>query len=172
LIAYKLNTWDILQRKGWTGPNFCHLCHNDSETADHLFIKCPFSRQVWVKIASVLNLKTIWDGPTLSDCFDLWSHKEHNLLHLPSLVCWSIWLDKNKTIFENGTPSSSTAAYKTLGIFKTWNDFHSRKTRLQHTKKAPDIDDTPTGWFDGATQMKWLSEWSWRVDQNLKKYFL
>jgi ribonuclease HI len=72
-------------------------------------------------------------------------------MHLPSLVCWSIWLDRNKTIFENGTPSTSTAAYKALGIFKTWNDFHSSKPRLQHTKKVPDIEDIPTGWFDGAT---------------------
>jgi hypothetical protein len=111
MIAYKLNTWDILQRKGWTGPNFCHMCHIDSETANHLFIKCQFSRQVWENIALVLKLKTKWDGPTLSDCFDSWAKREHNLMHLPSLVCWTIWLDRNKAIFENGTPSTSTTAY-------------------------------------------------------------
>jgi hypothetical protein len=27
MTAYKLNTWDILQKKGWSGPNYCHLCH-------------------------------------------------------------------------------------------------------------------------------------------------
>jgi hypothetical protein len=32
LTAHKLNTWDLLQRKGWIGPNICHLCHKDSES--------------------------------------------------------------------------------------------------------------------------------------------
>jgi len=119
---------------------------------DHLFIKCPFSRQFWDRIALVLNFKTKWDSPTLLDCFDYWSHREHNLMHLPSLICWSIWLDLNIFFFENGIPSTGSAAYKTLGILKNWNDLHSSKTRLKTTKKVPDIEDIPTSWFDGAMQ--------------------
>jgi hypothetical protein len=99
-----------------------------------------------------LNIKTKWDGPNLSDCFDSWSHREHNHLHLPSLACWSIWLVRNNTIFENGFPSTGTAIYKTLGFLKTWNELYSNKTRLQNNKKIPDLEDIPTGWFDGAAQ--------------------
>jgi ribonuclease HI len=152
LIANKLNTWDILQRKGWVGPNIFQLCYNDAESVDHLFIKCPFSRQVWDRITLELNLKTNWDGSTLTTCFDYWSHREHKLMHLPSLVCWSIWLVRNKKIFENGTPSTSSATYKTLGLYKNWNDIHTSKPRMQNTKQTPDLEDIPTGWFDGATQ--------------------
>jgi hypothetical protein len=99
MFEYKLNTWDTLQRKGWTGPNICSLCLIEAETTDHLFIKCPYTRKVWDLIASVLNFKTFWDGPTLADCFESWTRREHNLKQLPSLVCWTIWLDKNLKSF-------------------------------------------------------------------------
>jgi hypothetical protein len=46
LTKNKLNTWDNLLRKGWSGPNICCLCHLDSESIDHLFIKCQFTKQV------------------------------------------------------------------------------------------------------------------------------
>jgi hypothetical protein len=112
---------------------------------DHMFIKCPFTKQVWAKIATVLNFKTTWDGPTLAGCFDYWTHREHKLKQLPSLVCSSIQLDINFKFFENGTPSTSFATYKTLGLLKNWIDIHSRKPILQITKRIPDLEDTPTG---------------------------
>jgi hypothetical protein len=151
MTAYKLNTWDILQRKGWMGPNIFHLCYNDDESADHLFIKCPFSRKVWEKITLVLDLKSTWDGPTLSDCFDFGPIGNTNLS-----IChpWSVgpfgWTEIF-FFFENETPSTSSATYKTLGLFKNWNDIHPCKPRLQNTKRTLDLEDTPTGWFDGAT---------------------
>jgi ribonuclease HI len=73
-------------------------------------------------------------------------------MHLPSLAYWSIWLDKSNTIFENGNPSPSSVAFKTLGIYKTWNALYHRKPKPQHIKKTSDINATPTRWFDGATQ--------------------
>jgi len=39
-----------------------------------------------------------------------------------------------------------------LGIYKTWNDLYHRKPKPQHIKKTPDINATPTGWFDGVAQ--------------------
>jgi hypothetical protein len=44
IIENKIHTWDILQKKGWVGPDICHLCYKDDETMKHLFIKCPFTR--------------------------------------------------------------------------------------------------------------------------------
>jgi len=117
LIENKLNTWDILQRKGWVGPNICQLCHNE-ETSTHLFIKCSFTRQVWDIITLEQNLKTIWDETSLTTCFDYWSSREHNLIHLPSLVCRSIWLDMNKKIFENGPHPQALLHTKHLECIK------------------------------------------------------
>jgi hypothetical protein len=151
MTAYKLNTWDTLLKKGWSGPNFCHLCQNDSETTDHLFIKCTFTRQVWEKLALFLNFQTIWDGNTLQNCFDIWAQREHNLIHLPSLICWSIWLERNKSIFDNGTPSNSVTAYKALGIYNSWIDTLANKPSLQRSLQVPVLENNYIGWFDGAT---------------------
>jgi hypothetical protein len=139
------------KKKGRFGPNFFHLCLSDSKTTDHIFIKCIFTRQVWEKITLALNLQSIWDGNELLDCFDSWAQREHKLLHLPSLICWTIWLERNKTIFENGTPSIIAVAYKALRIYKSWKEAHIKKPRLQYIKKGPDFDDTPIGWFYEAT---------------------
>jgi hypothetical protein len=48
------------------------------------------------------------------------------------------------TIFDNGTPSSTTAAYKALGIYNSWNDSTAKNTRLQRILKAHELDDVPT----------------------------
>jgi len=64
----------------------------------------------------------------------------------------SIWITQNQIIFENVTPSIGTVVHKILGSYKIWNELHLHKTRLQHNKKLLDLEDIPTGWFDGATQ--------------------
>jgi hypothetical protein len=60
-------------------------------------------------------------------------------------------LERNKTLFENVIPSTNATAYKALGIFNTWKEAHTRKPRLPHIKKGPDLDGTPIDWFDGAS---------------------
>jgi hypothetical protein len=146
-IENKIHTWDNLQRKGWVGPNICQLCYSDEETVMHLFIKCPFTRQVWDIITLDQNLNTIWEGTTISACYDYWSTRECNLKHLPSLVYWFIWLDRNKKFFENGTPSTSIVAYKTLGMLKNWKYIHLSKVVNQIKNRTLNTEDTPTGWF-------------------------
>jgi hypothetical protein len=36
---------------------------------------------------------------------------------MPTLVSWNIWLERNRAIFENGSPYVDSVVYKTLGIF-------------------------------------------------------
>jgi hypothetical protein len=99
-VENKILTWDNLQKKGWEGPNICHLCSRDSETVLHLLVNCNFTQQVWQKIKSGLNIKSAWEGNNLFICFDSWIKKERNFITLPSLVCWFIWLERNKTILK------------------------------------------------------------------------
>jgi ribonuclease HI len=55
--------------------------------------------------------------------------------------------------FENMPPSVCTVAYKTLGLYKNWKYIHPIKM-VKQIKNTPHIlEDTPTGWFDGATQL-------------------
>jgi hypothetical protein len=56
LSENKILVWDILQSRGWSGPNRCILCKEDSETSHHLFVSCHFTRQVWHQVKASLKL--------------------------------------------------------------------------------------------------------------------
>lgn len=71
-------------------------------------------------------------------------------MHLPSLICWVIWMERNNTIFENGTPSVSATAYRALVIHNAWNATHVNKPLKHHSLKVPTLEGTHFGWFDGV----------------------
>jgi hypothetical protein len=149
-VENKILTWDNLQKKGWEGPSLCHLCSRDSETVLPLLVKCIFIQQVWHKIKIALNLKTNWEGNNLITCFDSWIKKERNYNTLPSLACWFIWLERNKKIFDNGTPSIHSVVFKSLG--KLDSQLGTRKVSCHKNFKIPCHVLPTVGWFDGATQ--------------------
>ena len=51
----KINTWDILCKRGWCGPNRCSLYKSEVETVEHLFVGCPFVEKM------ILGLKRLFD---------------------------------------------------------------------------------------------------------------
>ena len=46
LMKNKLLTCKILLNKGWNGPSCCSMCKRNSDSIDHIFISCSFSRSV------------------------------------------------------------------------------------------------------------------------------
>jgi hypothetical protein len=83
LTEYKLNTWDILQKKGWTGPNFvtCATLMLKLQIIFSLIVLLPEKFGTDLLGLSISN--STWDGPNLSSCFDHWTHREHQYKHLP-----------------------------------------------------------------------------------------
>jgi hypothetical protein len=75
LIEDKLLTWNNLQKRGWYGPGFCHLCKGNEESGIHLFVHCPFTRTVWKKIKENYKLSTGWTGTSVKDCFAIWASR-------------------------------------------------------------------------------------------------
>ena len=43
LLAERILTWNMLQRKGFEGPGICSLCHDAEESITHMMINCSFS---------------------------------------------------------------------------------------------------------------------------------
>jgi ribonuclease HI len=151
-VENKIPTWDNLQRKGWVGPNICQLCYRDEETTNHLFTQCNFTRLVWDKIVLDNNINTVWNGTSISACFEHWTSSEHNYKLLPPLVNWFIWLARNIKIFDNKPPSINIVAYKSLGLYQSWKNIHPDIVKKKTLVRPIITEDTPTGWFDGATQ--------------------
>jgi hypothetical protein len=43
----KIMTWENLLKRGFQGPTYFHLCHNNEENIKHFFNNCPFSSTLW-----------------------------------------------------------------------------------------------------------------------------
>ena len=57
----KILTCDQLPRRGFTLANGCHHCHEDEETADHLFLHCVKIRPLWELLISLFGV--LWVNP-------------------------------------------------------------------------------------------------------------
>ena len=56
VIRCALLMWDNLMKMNWQGASVCALCMIDSESINHLFVTCPFSRHIWGEMARHLSL--------------------------------------------------------------------------------------------------------------------
>jgi hypothetical protein len=151
IIENKILTWDTLQRKGWEGPSIFHLCSNEAEYVVHIFVKCSFIQNVWNRIKGGLNINIVWKGSTITTCYENWVTKERTHITLPFLVCWYVWLERNKRIFEDRNPSIFSVVYKILGNLANLTVF--QKKAIPRNVHIPRYFIPTVGWFDGATQI-------------------
>ena len=104
-----LNVHEMLQRRKpyhALSPRWCVLCRKDGEYADHLFLHCQFSLNLWSKVLEEFSLQ--WVVP--KHCTDLielgygfpFCKKSRSLWNVVVMAtCWSIWLERSKRIFED-----------------------------------------------------------------------
>ena len=72
--------------------------------------------------------------------------------NLPILVCWAIWLVRNKLIFSNISPLWNLVSARLLSIYSLILD--EDKPILQHTIIPEVIDKSiPWAYFDGSAQV-------------------
>ena len=97
----------------------CGLCNSDEESANHLLIKCSFTKAVWHLLSNIFNLKNLWDGCTVSECLTQWSSDISAPVSLAAYTCWNIWLERNRVIFEDCIPSPHALVYR-IAVSFTW----------------------------------------------------
>jgi ribonuclease HI len=151
-VEDKILTWENLLKKGWEGPSFCPLCSGGPDSVKHLFIYCSFTLQVWQKLYFAFQINTLWEGDSLSDYYATWIKNEWNFRTLPALVCWCIWLERNKKIFENVNPSIQLVFQKAFGLQKSAEVKDTRRGKGPRIHKTPPLTIQNLGWFDGAAQ--------------------
>eukprot|EP00253_Pinus_taeda_P027227 PITA_27227 len=91
-LKKKIPTWEILQSRFKQGPGRCPLCKADSESINHLFLKCPFAKRVWGEVQNLLQKQLSWEGDTISGAWEKWwkHHTKGNLRNLPPIICWGV----------------------------------------------------------------------------------
>eukprot|EP00253_Pinus_taeda_P007705 PITA_07705 len=152
-LKNKIPTWEILQSRFKQGPGRCPLCLAASESIQHLFLDCPFTRQVWNEVEKFLNIKLRWEGVDLSTAWEYWwNHfNVRNLRNLPPIICWGIWIAKNCSIFrEKSTPAEAIAIQSSTILASIPEPDGPSKT--DHQKELHIRDGIPWAFFDGAAQ--------------------
>lgn len=99
LVKDRLSTRNILRRKNMHLDSYdCVLCNSlTEETADHLFVDCPFATMCWDLIGVEMplhgafpeltsQLKDQWNSPFFMDAI--------------ILMCWTVWTARNNLIFK------------------------------------------------------------------------
>eukprot|EP00253_Pinus_taeda_P015442 PITA_15442 len=131
LLAHnRILTWDNLGKRKFAGPSMCFNCKMDEESAAHLMLICPLSRQIWEKVSfrsrregrvqgDILNMLRTWpQTPYQSKILNtLWQIA-------PGIVMWNIWKERNRRIFRD----------QTLLMEEVWKIIHNNIQETLSTK--------------------------------------
>lgn len=119
LLHQKIPTDDILQKHGWSITSICCHCGSSSESANHLFLACPFAVNLWQwfssKILQVVDTSSFLNVLNLADNHS--SQIQDLLLAGVVNIIWYIWYSRNRIRFHNQHfPLGSIKANITLAI--------------------------------------------------------
>ena len=57
--------WENLQKRSFQGPGWCILCKNVDESVFHLFLQCPYIKEVWKVSSKIFGTLCRWEGLTI-----------------------------------------------------------------------------------------------------------
>ncbi len=107
----------------------CSLCSASEETLDHLFILCPYAKAVWT--GSLHSWPAICsrflDFP--GDLAGRWRAVRSSFSGrfkyvfdcLFAAVCWEIWTERNRRIFDDIPNSSDKCVFKVINTVQLWS---------------------------------------------------
>lgn len=109
-------TADRLARKGLPHHEHCLLCDQEEETINHLLLHCVFSREVWFRVLQGLGgLQAVAPQLTETSLEDWWNTAcsrvegpvKKGLNSVIILVAWSLWIHRNRCVFDGLQPNLS-----------------------------------------------------------------
>ena len=120
------------------------LCGVESESINHLFFNCVYTRDIWHNLK--LHLMYTRDIVSPTDVIDMWAgwrktwarqHFSMQWYHSVMTVCWTVWNERNNQIFSQKCRSSSVLS-DVINSFiswlvnlpkRRWKTFVRRKTK-------------------------------------------
>lgn len=139
LLAHKkVLTAENLKTRGICGPSRCVMCQSEEETLQHLFIECNYAKENRNHALGSLTQRFNQWGSHYSGSF-----KEKPIFKrywdtLPKYICWSIWLARNKQIFNDETQNSKIAALKACTLLTKYmrNQVHWKDQHLDSIEES------------------------------------
>ena len=104
LVQSKILTADKLEARHWPCDPICALCDQEHETAAHLWLHCPFGKQVWLLVSNWTagsvavpddpsdDVQTWWDRSLSS----LKQVQKRTVAALILYTTWNLWKERNR----------------------------------------------------------------------------
>uniref|UniRef100_A0A0E0Q608 Reverse transcriptase zinc-binding domain-containing protein n=1 Tax=Oryza rufipogon TaxID=4529 RepID=A0A0E0Q608_ORYRU len=106
------------------------LCYRNLETAQHLFKDCPFTREVWDRVATRLDCSQLFPTHNSEEKLIEWWEKRtlqqdkrqtKGLRSLHMLLCWEVWCERNRRVFKDTELSMLQLVAKVLDEVQLWS---------------------------------------------------
>jgi hypothetical protein len=105
-------TTDRLAKKGLNHHEKCLLYDQADETLDHLLVACSLSRVFWYPLFRKFGLHSLAPQPTVTSFLNWWEEVSEvvsgvtrkGLNSLIILGAWTIWIHRNKCVFDGLSP--------------------------------------------------------------------
>ncbi|XP_020256684.1 uncharacterized protein LOC109833427 [Asparagus officinalis] len=112
-VQNRLLTQDRLMRRGTINSNICLLCAGTaSETRNHLFFDCPFSREVWLAIMDWLRMT--WQSCEWELLMNWFYTRQRgngfktNVRRLAlAATVYRLWIERNNRFFQKGVTGAA-----------------------------------------------------------------
>eukprot|EP00253_Pinus_taeda_P027306 PITA_27306 len=122
LCHSKILTDDNLQKRGFHSPSRCNLCKVNHESVVHLMLECTFTLQIWTELLGTLSFGIVLPS-SIPNIFTKWLQRylgtppKNKIIRvawtaLPKIICWQVWLERNKRIFRNHEQEAKLVAVK------------------------------------------------------------
>jgi hypothetical protein len=110
--------WLFLQNRKWTAERLharglahddeCSLCDQELETAKHLALHCPYTKEVWAQFATT-NPKVVRTVASCSTVSTWWNKLRRGKMDetkkrevaLSVYTVWHIWKERGRRIFDH-----------------------------------------------------------------------
>eukprot|EP00253_Pinus_taeda_P011269 PITA_11269 len=155
ILRNKIPTGEHLMKRAHHGPTRCVLCKEDSETSNHLFLRCRATQNLWQNLKPFINYIGDWVGTDLINAWIVWEMKNKGSknINLPIIVNWSIWKSRNRAIFENKPIHWPLMEAGIISALKELPDPPPPSSR--QPAPPPPIDQSkPWAYFDGAANLQ------------------
>ena len=119
----KVLTLDQLKRMGIPIVNRCFLCEEHEETIDHLLIHCSKAKSLWDLLLAITEANWVFPS-TVRQLLLAWQSasvgKKRKRVWMAAPLClfWTLWLERNRVVFENEAPS--VHRMKSFFLFTLW----------------------------------------------------
>lgn len=138
----------------------CKRC-NTLESINHLFLQCPFAKEVWGKapftqevgISGSIDLKDVWLQLCSKSCLP---PSGVALGPLAPWILWQLWISRNALVFNNRTISADETLSKAIASAREWQTNQTMKPTGQLAQTTREANPPSTICFTLQTDAAWI----------------